>query len=172
MFIHRLKPSPMLAVAVGALVVGLAAPAAAQQAAHVINGKSIKNHTVTAKKLKNHTLTAKQIKPLVWHPITTLENGWENFGTHERPAAYAVDVQGITHLRGTIKGGASGTAAFTLPARAVPHSVDLNLACISDDGGRAADLVISGGSVTPRDAPGSTGVTGLTSLEGITFAAS
>jgi hypothetical protein len=171
MFIRRVKPSPMLAVAVGALVVGLAAPAAAQQAAHLINGKSIKNHTVAGKKLKTHTLTGKQIKPLVWHPITTLENGWENFGANERPAAYAVDVQGITHLRGTIKGGASGSTAFTLPSRAVPHGVDLNLTCISDDGGRAADLVISGGNVTPRNAPGSTtAVTGLTSLEGITFA--
>jgi hypothetical protein len=62
MFIRRLKPSPMLAVAVGALVVGLAAPAAAQQAAHLINGKSIKNHTITGKKLKHNTVTGKQIK--------------------------------------------------------------------------------------------------------------
>jgi hypothetical protein len=62
MFIRRLKPSPVLAVAVGALVVGLAAPAAAQQAAHLINGKSIKNHTIVGKKLKHNTLTGKQIK--------------------------------------------------------------------------------------------------------------
>jgi hypothetical protein len=62
MFIRHLKPSPMLAVAVGALVVGLAAPAAAQQAIHLINGKSIKNHTISGKKLKKNTLTGRQIK--------------------------------------------------------------------------------------------------------------
>jgi hypothetical protein len=52
----------MLAVAAGALVVGLALPTAAAQAAHLIDGSSIKNHSITGIKLKDNTLTGTQIK--------------------------------------------------------------------------------------------------------------
>ena len=62
MTVTRPKSFVLLAVAVGALVVGLALPTAAAQAAHLINGRSIKNHTITGKKLKNNTLTGTQIK--------------------------------------------------------------------------------------------------------------
>jgi hypothetical protein len=62
MSITRPKSLPLLAVTAGALVVGLALPTAAAQAAHLINGSSIKNHTITGKKLKANTLTGTQIK--------------------------------------------------------------------------------------------------------------
>jgi hypothetical protein len=59
--IRRMMPSPLLAVGVGALVVGLSVPAAASEATHLINGKSIAKHTITGAKLKNNTLTGRQI---------------------------------------------------------------------------------------------------------------
>jgi hypothetical protein len=62
MTVTRPKSLSLLAVAAGALVVGLALPTAAAQAAHLINGRSIKNHTVTGNKLKDNTLTGVQIK--------------------------------------------------------------------------------------------------------------
>lgn len=42
-------------------------------------------------------------------------NSWVNFGTSDAPAAFWRDPLGWVYLRGLIKNGAVGSAAFTLP---------------------------------------------------------
>ncbi|HEX3908858.1 MAG TPA: hypothetical protein VHW92_13120 [Mycobacteriales bacterium] len=129
---------PLLLIAAGGLVIGLAVPAAARETGHLINGSSIKQHTIAGDRLKNNTLTGKQIKEstlrevpeaktlpkLVWHRLT-LDGGWVNFGTDvgDAAAGYAVDAQGFVHFRGAISGGGTGKA-FSLP-----HSVVPSFAC-------------------------------------------
>ena len=44
---HRLTAAPALLIAVGGLVVGLAAPAVGRQASHLINGNTIKKHSIS-----------------------------------------------------------------------------------------------------------------------------
>jgi hypothetical protein len=113
MFIRRLKPSPMLAVAVGALVVGLAAPAAAQQATHLINGKSIKNHTIAGKKLKHNTLTGKQIKEskLGKVPKATNADTLGGLGSSAFAKSGLPMIAGVANGVGNQLGCASGTLA-------------------------------------------------------------
>lgn len=46
----------------------------------------------------------------------TLLNGWTNFGSGYETAGYYKDALGFIHLKGLIKSGAMGTAAFVLPS--------------------------------------------------------
>ncbi len=184
---HRLTAASALLLAAGGLVVGLAAPAAGREASHLINGNTIKKHSISGNRLKANTVTGAQIKestlsavptatqaktlpPLKWHAVT-LENGWTNYGDLvERPAAYAVDAQGIVHLRGAIKSGTSGTIAFTLPAGLVPAKLDVDVPMICGPVGNTCYLDVSDNAVAPNDSgvadPGS--VANYTSLEGVT----
>lgn len=58
---RRLNTVPILLIAAGALVVGLAIPAAGHEAKHLINGSSIKKHSIAGNRLKTNTLTGSQI---------------------------------------------------------------------------------------------------------------
>jgi hypothetical protein len=182
MKVRGLRSTALLMVAAGGLVVGLAMPAAAHEAAHLINGKTIKNHTITGKKLKANTLTGTQIKestlgtvpkatlasklpPLVWHPLT-LKNGWtSNSGTVFGTPSYAVSAQGIVYLKGAISGG--GGLAFTLPKSARP-AAQVDLVTYGDADSAVVLYLYQDGTVYPQDDadhPGSsvsfTGLTGL-----------
>jgi hypothetical protein len=179
MLIRRFKPAPVLAAAVAGLVVGLAAPSAAIEAGHLINGASIKNHTISGKKLQHNTVTGKQIKEstlgtvpaavranrlpaLTWHALT-LQPGW--VGSPE----YAVDAQGIVHLQGDIEvvNPPGPVVAFTLPSAARP-TVPIDLAADENGGLTGALHIKASGDVVPEDDPDSPGSAALfTVLYGI-----
>ena len=59
------------------------------------------------------------IKNDAWIPVT-FQNSWVNFGGGYETAAYTKDAFGNIHIKGSIKGGASGSVAFTLPANYRP----------------------------------------------------
>jgi hypothetical protein len=170
MRINRLTSLPMLAVAAAGLVVGLATPAAGREASHLINGDTIKAHTIAGNRLKNNTISGTQIKDLKWHALK-LTSGWKNATTPgNRPAAYAVDAQGIVHLRGMITGGTYPDPAFELPAKVVPRNLILDLPFVAY-AGTEGNLLIQGGEAIPFAAQHgtTTNVTTLTMLEGVTF---
>jgi hypothetical protein len=179
----------MVLIAAGGLVVGLAAPAAGREASHLINGSSIKQHSIAGDRLKNNTVTGAQIKestlgtvpkaatatklpPLKWHLVKFADgSGWTNATTPgNRPAAYAVDAQGIVHLRGAITGGTYDLPAFKLPASVAPSNLILDMPFVAY-AGTEGSLLIQGGEVIPFAAQGGTpaNVTTLTDLEGVTF---
>lgn len=180
--------------AVGAaFVVGLTGPADAHvvgKLANRIDGSSIQKHSMPGNRIVSNSVTGKQVaestlghvpyatkagtaaklRPLAWHDLT-LANGWSAL-LGDRAPGYAVDAEGIVHLRGAM---CCGTAiqAFTLPAKARPGKVAYLLAF--SQGAYAAELAIqptgaayiySGGGAPP------TSSTSLTSLEGVTFDAS
>ena len=51
---------------------------------------------------------------LNWHTAATL-NGWTLYQNGYANAGYALDSDGVVHLRGALKDGGSGMVAFTLP---------------------------------------------------------
>ena len=133
---------------------------------------------MTGAQINESTLTtvptatrAKTLPALKWHDVT-LMNGWTNYAAGvERPAAYAVDAQGIVHLRGAIRSGTSGVPAFALPAGLVPAGLDIDVSTICGPVGDTCYLDVSDNTVTPNDSgtadPGS--VANYTSLEGVTL---
>jgi hypothetical protein len=185
MRIHGLRSASWLAVAAGGLVVGLAMPAAAHEASHLINGNTIKNHTIAGVKLKANTVTGAQIKestlatvpratlatklpPLVWHPLT-LQNGWASAGSYFGTPSYAVSAQGIVYLKGAIGGGSSGSLAFTLPAGARPAG-GVDLVAYGNAVSSVALWLGTDGGVYPQDDVDHAGSAGsFTGLSGLSF---
>jgi hypothetical protein len=186
---------PMLLMAAGGLVVGLAAPVAAQEAGRLINGKSIAVHSIPGDRLKRNTVTGMQIKegtlgtvrrattaaklaPLKWHLITTFVagDGWENAGNGLPRAAYAVDGQGFVHLRGAMKntdGTVYDDVAFTLAPSVLSPSVRVNLPFADGSSGYTGTLFVDGGVVSPEEPfemPGPDSAAAVeTDLDGLVF---
>jgi hypothetical protein len=126
------RTSTLALFATGALIVGLATPAAVSEASTLINGKSIAKLSIPGNRLEYNTITGRQVKestlgtvpkaaeattaiklpPLKWHTVTSFQNNWIANGN---PVGYAVDAQGIVHLRGAISGGTVGTEVAQLP---------------------------------------------------------
>ncbi|WP_079914720.1 hypothetical protein [Paenibacillus sp. 32352] len=73
---------------------------------------------------------------------STLLNGWVNYGAPNPPASYYLDDQGIVHLRGSIKDGATnaGVPIFILPKGYRPSHY-LRLVTLSNNG--TAEVVSS-----------------------------
>jgi hypothetical protein len=177
MKVKQLRSLPMMLVAAGGLVVGLALPAAAHDASHLINGKSIAKNSIPANRLKKHSVTATQVAPLVWHRVTVFEDGWTNFGNGQTDLAYAVDSAGILHLRGVIKNTVESTnlnaVVCSLPASALPHAVTASVA-IGVGGVYAypATLSVNGGglAIVTKDASAAVPAVTETDLNGASFA--
>jgi hypothetical protein len=163
-----------IAIGTAGLVVGLAVPAAAHEAAvvaHTINGSSIKPNTITGKQVKESTLgtvpRAAALTPLVWHQLV-LVHGWKNVAGD--PAGYAIDSQGLVHLRGQIHLGATFSSAFSLPPSARPK-VTFGVPVMSG-ALLINDLDIeSSGPVTPTTAQDNLNTTPaeLMTLDGVTY---
>lgn len=184
-------PGSVIAAAI--VVVGLATPAAAHEAAslaHRIDGSSIKPHSIPGNRLKSNTVTGKQINestlgvvpkasrasslpPLVWHNITSFTNGWKAVTAAQNalPVAYAIDAEGQVHLRGALTGGTVDEAAFTLPSSVVSSTLNLYFPVVADGGTLGLLTVGHGGEVIPTG--GGTAedieVSSFTGLDGIAF---
>lgn len=95
----------------------------------------------------------------------TLINSWVNFGGGvQTDAGYYKDPFGIVHLRGLIKTGVIGAAAFVLPPGYRPFARELFAVNSNDAYGSC--VVDATGNVTP-----SVGNNNFVSLAGITFRA-
>jgi hypothetical protein len=169
MRIRETKSVSLLAVAAAGLVVGLAAPAAAHETGHLINGSDIRPNSVTGRQVKESTLgivpratEAHKLPALKWHALK-LDNSW--IVSDGRPA-YAVDAQGLILLRGSIRGGNDDTEAFALP-RAILPGRDQTVS-VPTGGSTTGQLsIVATGQVYPEDDadhPGST--TSFVSLDG------
>jgi hypothetical protein len=182
-----------LAAVGAAFVVGLAAPAGAhvvQDLAHKIDGSSIKKDSMPGNRIESNSVTGKQIAeselghvpyatkagtaanlpPLEWHHLTLVNDWLHPLG--DRTPEYAIDAQGIVHLQGAMCCG-TASHAFTLPANA---RSDKNVYLVAlASGAYAAQLVVQpSGQVLVQSGGGapSNSTTNLTSLDGVTFAAS
>ena len=99
--------------------------------------------------------------------ITNFKNTWRPAPStvYARPG-YARDSSGVVHLRGVIYDGASNTTAFTLPRAVRPNHL-VYVQVFTQSGVTGTVLIQSDGEVIPFGG----NVGGLTSLDGISFAA-
>jgi hypothetical protein len=184
---HQLRTLPLLLIAAGGLVVGLAVPAAAHEAGSLINGKSIAIQSLPGNRLKVNTVTGRQVKestlgtvprakvanslpPLKWHRITTFLNGWGPYPDDLPLPGYALDVQGLVHLRGYISGGAVGETAFTLPASVTGPSGGVYFPVVCK-GPSVGTMNIFEETVEVDPAVSGDNCGAFTSLEGLTYPA-
>ena len=186
----RWAAAPMLLVAAGALVVGLAMPAAAHEAGSLINGKSIAVRSIPGDRMKLNTLTGHQIKEstlgtvpraahartaaalpkLKWHRITDFTNGWSAYGGSEGPTGYAIDAQGIVHFEGAITAGSSPDAAFAVPAALVSPSTQIEIPVVCSGPSLGEFLIVNDQAAVHN--VGSSDCSDISVLEGVTFKAS
>jgi len=102
-----------------------------------------------------------------WHEVgadgePAFQNSWVNYGSGFATAAFRKDVLGWVHLRGMIKSGTIGSAAFALPVGYRPPA-HIYFACVSN-GAFGDVLIITSGNVIPQ-----VGNNTWFSLNGITF---
>jgi hypothetical protein len=184
---RQLTPLALMLIAAGGLVVGLAMPAAAREASNLINGRSIAIQSIPGNRLVPNTVTGRQVQestlgpvpraklaasvpPLKWHNITTLRNGWvPETGVTPLPG-YAIDIQGIVHLRGYIQGGSVVATAFTLPASAAGPSGGVYLPVVCK-GASVGALTLFQNAVSIDPAVSGDNCSGFTGLEGLSFPA-
>jgi hypothetical protein len=173
-------PGSVIAAAV--LVVGLAVPSAAHEAnrlRHKISGSSIKPNSVTGKQIKESSLgvvpkakRASTLPPLVWHKIITFTHGWHAnpAANNSLPVSYAVDAQGLVHLRGALVGGTVNEPAFALPASVVSTTLNMYFPVVAS-GATVGLLTVSGGTVRPTlgDTATEPDLVAFTDLDGVVF---
>jgi len=102
-----------------------------------------------------------------WHEVgadgePAFQNGWVNYGGGFATAAFRKNALGWMHLKGMIKSGTIGSAAFVLPVgyRSPTH---IYFACVSN-GAFGDALILTSGNVIPQ-----VGNNTWFSLNGITF---
>jgi phage minor structural protein len=95
----------------------------------------------------------------------TLLNGWVNFGSGYETAGYYKDALGFIHLKGVIKSGTMGAAAFTLPVGYRPSYKKMFIVPTAGGAGRV-DVDTSGNVIVVNYG---SATNGYVSLDGITF---
>ncbi|UYL93929.1 putative tail fiber protein [Geobacillus phage vB_GthS_PK3.5] len=95
----------------------------------------------------------------------TLLNGWSNFGSGYERAAYYKDALGFIRLKGVIKGGTMGAAAFVLPIGYRPPARKMFAVATSGGMGRV-DIDTSGNVIIVVFGSASNG---YVNLDGIVF---
>lgn len=178
------RPSPAFFVAVLALVIAMSGSAVAVSAARhggdtliskrSLSGNRLRLDTVTGKEVNESRLgqvpsanLATHVPALVWHNLTFV-NGWQNYNvvTGHVPA-YAIDVQGIVHLRGMINNPLQSSFQFaTIPAEARPI-VQIALSATTGVGQGAGSVVINADGTMSAFGGGTPGA--ITSLDGLTY---
>lgn len=100
---------------------------------------------VSAARLNNIESGLVALNPTAWTAVT-FQNGWSNFGGGYQAAQYR-KIGDVVQVRGLIKSGTVGSAAFTLPAGFRPV-LDESRAVISN-GVFGALYINAAGIVTP-----------------------
>lgn len=85
--------------------------------------------------------------PNPWIDVTSFSNSWVNYGGSSPTAAYMKHPDGTVEMKGVIKSGTIGLAAFALPVPFRPGYDRMMATCA--DSGNAALLVLTTGAVIP-----------------------
>jgi len=116
-----ISPVPaMAAELVGTADIANGAVTAPKLAADSVTTSKIVDDTITRNDIKEGTITGTEVADLEWHTFNLI-NGWENFNGVLRPPAWAVDAQGVIHLRGAVRSGESPSFA-RIPAAYRPST--------------------------------------------------
>lgn len=123
-------------------------------------------HSGVRMNVNGHLVTAGPInsEDSAW-AAPTLTNSWANYGGVFNTTAYRLDSNGYVHLKGLIRNGTVGSAAFTLPTGYRPAAAELR--CVISNGAIGRVDIDSSGVVTPSSPASAVWV----SLDGIIFKA-
>jgi len=136
-------------------------------AADLVGTSDLKNGAVTTPKLADNSVTDAKIRNLKWHPFE-LMNGWVDYNEGQRAPAWALDAEGVVHLRGAISGGDT-TAFARLPAAVRPSAyVWVSTTLVNSKPGRI--VIDPTGYVQADYEDVFTDVSEFTSLDGVTWA--
>lgn len=160
-------PTPAMIVATLALVIAMSGSAFA--IAETQGGDSlIAKRTLSGNRLRANTVTGEEVADLGWHNLVLL-SGWHNYNpTGVRPPAWAVDAQGIVHLRGAIKHNSGTASTFARLPLSIRPVVALHFATIlCNEGLGSVDIGADGymtvlATIDPGDAQCFTGLDGIT----------
>lgn len=100
-----------------------------------------------------------------WYDVSSFSNSWVNAGGNYNDAGYCKDPFGNVHLRGNIKDGTLGSAAFTLPSGYRPEAY-LRIATVSSGPAISYLEIEADGDVIPTG-----GSNTWLSLDGVYFRA-
>lgn len=129
------------------------------------SASQIKKLSAKIADVQSQVETLRPVKPrLEGFNAPTLLNSWVNFGGTRNPVGYYKDQNSRVYLRGVIKSGVVGSAAFTLPSGYRPANAEI-FSVVSNDLFGAVN-VLSTGDVTPA-----IGSNVYFSLDGISFRA-
>lgn len=160
------RPSPALCVAVLALLVAMGGSAVALQ-----RGQSgdtlITKRTLSGNRLRLDTLTGKEVANLSWHNLTLINN-WHRDGDFHRPA-WAVDVQGIVHLRGAMHESAPTSNEFAILPASIRPTKDVDVETGATNAAPARLILMPSGAAFVQDTNSGVDASGFTSLDGVTY---
>ena len=117
-----ISPVPaMAAELVGTADIANGAVTAPKLAADSVTTSKIVDDTITRNDIREGTITGAEVADLEWHNFNLL-NGWVSAnGVGLRTPGWAIDAEGVLHLRGAIKDG-STTAFARIPASYRPST--------------------------------------------------
>ncbi|HZC71739.1 MAG TPA: hypothetical protein VE442_13690 [Jatrophihabitans sp.] len=132
----------------------------------------ITKRTLSGNRLRLNTVTGTEVANLTWHNLT-LTNDWANFwtpvGSPRRPG-YAIDAQGIVHLRGAIAQPVGpGFHDFAVLPKAARPAVQIYLPAAMVAGTPGASSIAHNGEMDVLEDVQFSDAQQFTSLEGITY---
>ena len=159
------RPSAATIVAIFALVVAMGGTAIALQSGDSL----IATRTLSGNRLRLNTVTDKEVANLVWHPLT-LVNEWVNYNGNQRRPAWALDAQGIVHLRGALAQSSGTNAQFARLPLSIRPPVYVYLVTNLVNAAPGRIYVRPDGRMFAQAYGAQTDAQFFTSLEGITWA--
>lgn len=178
------RPSPALIVAVLALAVAMSGTAVAAVALksgdsliakRTLSGNRLRTNTVTGREINEaslgtvpHARTASALPPLTWHRFT-LNPGWvDYFSSTSRPASWAIDAQGIVHLRGSVYRDSGSESAFAPTPKQILTAQPVYVA-VDAVNAAPARVIIEPAGMYLQDLNDGRDVDAFTSLDGVTY---
>jgi len=176
------RPSLGTVLGVVSLVVAMSGTAVAVTTAQsgdsliiqrTLSGNRLRLDTVTGSEVKESSLgtvpkatLAQTLPKLVWHDLT-LTNGW--IPASARTPGWAIDAQGLVHLRGEIGNHTSvGQAIATIPAPGAPQET-IYLTSIAQGWTHGSVTITATGQMFAEDNQGGQAAAAFTSLDGLTY---
>jgi hypothetical protein len=155
-------------VAVLALFVALSGSAYAVQ--RLQSGDSlIAQRSLSGNRLRLATVTGKEVADLTWHDLTLI-NDWYNWQSTNRAPGWAIDAEGIVHLRGDISQNPDNVLQFARLPKAARPNAEIFLAASMEGGFSSGSIVIKAdGTMSAFGSFNMTDSRTITSLDGLTY---
>lgn len=168
MKLRTVRPSPAIVVALLALFVALSGSAYAVQ--RLQSGDSlIAQRSLSGNRLRLGTVTGAEVADLTWHDLTLI-NSWFDLGAGVRTPGWAIDADGVVHLRGVIAQNGGTSHEFAQLPTAARTARAIVLATVVANGRAGLVAILHNGTMIAEAMGDPIDAFLSTSLDGITYA--